>query len=81
SKNKDSIDMVMLDMIMPEIDGAKVYSHLQKLAPDVRVLLSSGYSFDGQASKLLDQGCRGFLQKPFNLEQLSKKIRWVLDNK
>ena len=48
--------------------------------PTVKVLLSSGYSVDGQASKILDRGCNGFIQKPFKIEHLSKKIREILDS-
>jgi len=44
------------------------------------VLLSSGYSVDGQAGEILSRGCNGFLQKPFSMKELSQKIREVLDN-
>jgi two-component system cell cycle sensor histidine kinase/response regulator CckA len=45
---------------------------------DVRVLLSSGYSINGEAKTILELGCKGFIQKPFRIEELSKKIRDVL---
>jgi DNA-binding response OmpR family regulator len=45
----------------------------------VKVLLSSGYSINGQATKILDRGCDGFIQKPFNMQQLSEKIREIVD--
>ena len=48
--------------------------------PDVSILLSSGYSIDGEANELIKQGCRGFIQKPFNLNELSTKIRMVFDS-
>jgi CheY-like chemotaxis protein len=66
-------------MIMPEISGGETFDRLKKINPDVRVLLSSGYSIDGQAREILERGCRGFLQKPFRLKELSRKIREVLD--
>ncbi len=47
--------------------------------PDLRVLLSSGYSIDGQAVEILNRGCDGFIQKSFNVNELSRKIREVLD--
>ena len=47
--------------------------------PDIRVLLSSGYSIDGLAKTILAKGCDGFIQKPFSLSDLSKKIREILD--
>lgn len=78
-KNIDIIDLVILDMIMTDISGSDVFDRLKKLKPDVKVLLSSGYSIDGHATDILKRGCNGFIQKPFTLEQLSKKIREILD--
>ncbi|MBI9085667.1 MAG: PAS domain S-box protein [Desulfobacterales bacterium] len=72
------IDLVILDMIMPEMGGSETFDRLKAMDAGVRVLLSSGYSVDGQASEILDRGCMGFIQKPFNLEQLSKKIHEAL---
>jgi CheY-like chemotaxis protein len=46
--------------------------------PDVKVLLSSGYSLDGQASEILNRGCNGFIQKPFSLKDLSQKLRNII---
>jgi signal transduction histidine kinase/ActR/RegA family two-component response regulator len=77
-KNKDRIVMVILDMIMPGMGGGETYDRLKSIDPEVRVLLSSGYSIDGQASEIIDRGCNGFIQKPFNVIQLSRKIREVL---
>jgi len=45
----------------------------------VRVLLSSGYSLDSQAEDIMQSGCKGFIQKPFTMVELSKKIRGILD--
>ncbi|HSQ83755.1 MAG TPA: ATP-binding protein, partial [Desulfobacterales bacterium] len=77
-KNKDRIVMVILDMIMPGMGGGETYDRLKSIDPEIRVLLSSGYSIDGQASEIIDRGCNGFIQKPFNVIQLSRKIREVL---
>ncbi|MDP3028538.1 MAG: response regulator [Deltaproteobacteria bacterium] len=77
--NKDGIDLVILDMIMPGIGGGETYDRLKKIDPGIRVLLSSGYSINGEASKILERGCSGFIQKPFNMQGLSTKIREVLD--
>ena len=77
--NKDNIDMVILDMIMPDMNGGKTYDILREINPDIKVLLSSGYSISGQATGILERGCDGFIQKPFNIEQLSKKIREILE--
>jgi len=78
-KNHDKIDMVILDMIMPDMGGGKTYDKLKEINPDIKVLLSSGYSINGQATETLGRGFNGFIQKPFKLEDLSKKIRKILD--
>ena len=75
----DPIHLIVLDMIMPKMNGSVVFDQLKTKDPHVRVLLSSGYSINGQASELLDKGCSGFIQKPFNMMELSKKVREVLD--
>lgn len=81
NSRQEQIDLVILDMIMPEMSGSETFAQLKTINPDVRVLLSSGYSINGQASNLLKQGCSGFIQKPFNLLELFKKVREVLENK
>ena len=74
-----TIDMLILDMVMPDMGGGEVYDRVKKIDPKVKVLLASGYSIDGQATEILNRGCEGFIQKPFNMEGLSKKIREVLN--
>jgi two-component system, cell cycle sensor histidine kinase and response regulator CckA len=73
------VDLVILDMIMPDMSGMEVFERLKEIYPGVRVLLSSGYSLEGQAKEIMERGCRGFIQKPFSLQDLSKKIREVID--
>ncbi len=75
----DTIGMVILDMIMPIMGGGKTFRRLKEIDPDVRVLLCSGYSMDGQAREILDQGCMGFIQKPFDTAEISRQVRAVLD--
>ena len=77
--NKDKIDMVILDMIMPGVGGGEAYDRMKEINPTIKVLLSSGYSIDGQATEILERGCDGFIQKPFNMKQLSRSIREILD--
>ena len=77
--NRDKIDLVILDMIMPGMGGGETYDRLKQIDPEITVLLSSGYSIDGQATEILKRGCNGFIQKPFNIEILSKKIREILN--
>jgi CheY-like chemotaxis protein len=78
-KHKDSIDMVILDMIMSGFGGRETFDALMHINPSLKVLLSSGYSLDGQANEIMDEGCKGFLKKPYTLKELSKKLRMVLD--
>ena len=76
--NKGKIDLVILDMVMPRVDGGDVYNVLKKIDPNVKTLLSSGYSLDEKADTLLNNGCSGFIQKPFNLRRLSQQIKIAL---
>jgi CheY-like chemotaxis protein len=78
-KNQNDIDLVVLDMIMPGMNGGKVFNRLREINPGVKVILSSGYSIDGEASQIMARGCNGFIQKPFGIKELSQKIREVLD--
>lgn len=72
------IDLVILDMIMPGMDGGEVFSAIKERWPVLPVILSSGYSLDGQAGEIMDRGARGFLQKPFTLSALSEELQTVL---
>jgi len=74
-------DLVALDMIMPEMNGKDTYDALKKINPAVKVLLVSGYSQNKQIDELMDQGCHGFIQKPFDIVQLSQKLREVLEER
>jgi CheY-like chemotaxis protein len=78
TNNQDRIDMVILDMIMPDMGGGETYDRLKEINPDVKVLLSSGYSINGKANEILERGCNGFIQKPFDLRGLSGKIGEIL---
>ncbi len=78
--NQKKIDIVILDMVMPKMGGGDAYEKLKDIDPAIKVLLSSGYSIDGQAGKILSRGCDGFIQKPFDVKSLSLEIRRILDN-
>ncbi len=71
--------LIILDMIMPKLSGGRTFDRLKEINPDVKILLSSGYSINDQARQILDKGCNGFIQKPFNLERLSTKIKEILN--
>ncbi len=79
--DKSKIDLVILNMIMPDISGGNAYDTLKEINPNVKVLLSSGYSIDGEATEILERGCDGFIQKPFNMKRLSQSIRKIMDEK
>jgi len=78
-KTPAGIDIVILDMIMPEMGGGEVYDCLKEINPHVKVLLSSGYSINGEATEIIKRGCNGFVQKPFSIKELSQRIREILD--
>ena len=77
-QNTDKVAIVILDLIMPGMGGGEVYERLKEIDPTVKVLLSSGYSIDGQAAEILNRGCDGFIQKPFKLNELSFKLREII---
>ncbi len=80
-ENKGKIELVILDMIMPDMGGGETFEQLKEIDPKIKVLLSSGYSIHEKATRLLARGCDGFLQKPFNIKQLSQKLREILNSK
>jgi signal transduction histidine kinase/CheY-like chemotaxis protein len=78
-KKHNLIDLVILDMTMPGMSGRETYERLQTINPNVKVLFASGYSLDEDSSHLLDHRCNGFIQKPFNMNALSQKVRDVIN--
>ncbi|RLB15005.1 MAG: hypothetical protein DRG63_07590 [Deltaproteobacteria bacterium] len=77
-ENKGKIDLVILDMIMPGMNGRQVYERIKKIDPDVRVLFASGYAKKSQPEDIFQQKGNSFIQKPFTLKDLSKKIQEIL---
>jgi PAS domain S-box-containing protein len=75
----DAIDLVLLDMIMPDMSGREVFDRIKTVRPDAKVILASGYSLNSQAEDVLNRGGSGFIQKPVDLVHLSQMIREVLD--
>jgi CheY-like chemotaxis protein len=73
------IDLVLLDIVMPRMGGQETFRELRKLSPGIPVLLSSGYSVEEVAREILREGANGFLQKPYGLSELAKKVRGILD--
>ncbi|MGD9009220.1 MAG: response regulator [Desulfobacteraceae bacterium] len=75
------LDLVILDMIMPEMGGGETFDIIHERRPELPVLLCSGYSLDDKAAKILDRGCDGFIQKPFDLDKLSRRIREIFKHR
>ena len=75
------IDLALLDIKLPDMEGGKVYPLIMKARPDLKVIVFSGYAIDGPARKILDAGAQGFIQKPFSLATLSEKLKEVLERK
>ncbi|MBN1932012.1 MAG: response regulator [Desulfobacterales bacterium] len=78
-KHCSNIGLVILDMVMPNMGGKEVYERLKKINPEIKVLLSSGYSLNGEATAIMQRGCNGFIQKPFTMKELSQSMRTILN--
>ena len=77
-ENHSRIDMVILDMILPDMGGGDTYDRLKEINPGIKVLLASGYDIDYQGRDIMERGCDGFIQKPFNMNELLEKVRGIL---
>lgn len=71
-RHKDKIDLVLLDLVMPQMSGEEVFEALRNINPDIRAIISSGYSQSAIPQDLLDSGVVGLLNKPFSIEQLAR---------
>jgi len=78
-QKKDEIDLIVLDMIMPGLSGSETFDRIMGVNPSAKIILSSGYSLSSQAQQIMDKGCNGFIQKPFDIANISLKIREVLE--
>ncbi|MBI5248041.1 MAG: PAS domain S-box protein [Desulfomonile tiedjei] len=79
TENRDRISLVILDLIMPGMGGKQCLEELLKIDPQVRVLISSGFSGDVSVKESLDIGALGFVGKPFRMNELLLKVRKLLD--
>lgn len=80
-KNYKEIDLVILDMIMPKKGGKDCFREMKMINPNIIAILASGYSMDGEAQKLIDEGIRGFIQKPFQISHVGEVISNALNKK
>ena len=76
-----SIDLVLLDLVMPNMAGQELFHRFRIINPDARVLVLSGFSADGGAATLLERGAAGFLQKPFLLDTLAEIVGRILSDR
>ncbi len=72
------IDIALLDIKLPDIDGTRLFPVIKKARPDMKVIVCSGYSLEGPAESILKAGAHGFIQKPFSINALSAKLKGVL---
>ena len=77
-ENQNTIGLVILDIIMPGLEASETCDKLRVLNPAIKVLLSSGYSLDQETKAIMDRGCSGFIQKPFNMKILEDKIEEIM---
>ena len=78
-EKKDEIQLIILDMVMPEMNGSETFNRLNQIQPGMKVLVSSGYSLSEEAARISKLGCNSFIQKPFDIYRISAKIREILD--
>ena len=74
------IDLALLDIKLPDMDGGKVYPLIMEARPDLKVIVFSGFAIEGPARNILDAGAQGFIQKPFSIATLAEKLKKVLDD-
>ena len=79
-RDRESISLVILDLIMPVMDGRRCLDEILRINPNARVVIASGYSESGPANGVMDSGAKGFVQKPYNMRKLLTTVREVLDN-
>jgi two-component system cell cycle sensor histidine kinase/response regulator CckA len=77
-RQEHPVDLVILDMVLPKIDGWETFDRLRQINPDVRVILSSGYDVDDRVKDVLSRGAADYIQKPYHIEALLNMVRRVL---
>jgi PAS domain S-box-containing protein len=81
AEKQGEIDLVLLDMVMPKLGGLETFLKLRAINPDIKVILSSGYSESGRAQEIIKYGIAGFIQKPYQVQKLLAMVRQVLAKK
>lgn len=78
SENLADIDLVIIDMVMPNMGAKDCYREMKRMKPDIKAILSTGYGRNGAAQEILNDGITAFVQKPYHLEKLSQVVAEVL---
>jgi len=78
SQSPEDFDLVILDIIMPEMSGEKAFYALRDIRPDIPVILATGYSADWKTREMLQHGVTSFLQKPYSLNELNVAISEII---
>ena len=78
-ENPKEIDLVLLDMIMPQLNGYEAFKQIKEIDKDAKILLSSGFVSGEEVKNLLEAGAQGFLAKPHRLATMAQAIRTILD--
>ena len=77
-KKKDSIDIIVLDIVMPDLGGAEVVEAIKDIDPNTKIMLSSGYGRDRKTADIM-QNCNAFIQKPFSMQELSASLQSIME--
>jgi DNA-binding NtrC family response regulator len=80
-KYQDDIILVLLDMVLPKMQGKDVFIEVSKIKPGVNVLLNTGFSKDKQVDELFNLGVKHFIEKPYSLENLTKAINKAINDR
>jgi two-component system cell cycle sensor histidine kinase/response regulator CckA len=75
------IDLALLDIGLPDMDGRKLYPLIKEVRPDIKAIVSSGYTIEGPAKEILMAGAEGWIQKPYTLQAFSEKVSEVLNGR
>ncbi len=77
-KNGDEVALIILDMIMPEMNGYETFNAIRNMDPSAKILIVSGYALEEDAAYMQKKGAVGFIEKPFHSEQLISVVEKIL---
>ncbi|MFC1524660.1 response regulator [Thermodesulfobacteriota bacterium] len=80
TENKNSVDLVILDINMPVMDGKDAFELIREIKPAVKIIISTGFSIDGDTQKMFEDGASAFLQKPYSLEDVGTLLMQVFQD-